>query len=466
MVTTPSPHIPRTSTRSRAQVEAIAEAPETDLGRSRSASVSGLSPGNTRPSTPRTRSYTEVQVVAIKPFEHQNQGETRSSSLKRPTMPTAVAHVDPNNFKKNRRPPARHRESLDLDEIMDGSDEELPLPKKPALTPKSAQSTSTATRDLLQFLSEGPPEPISPPASTASATFLDGRNAKSGRFRNIVSRLTGSTVREEPAESVLRSSLNNPIRPTPLNTKRSIPNVSARAALLQTSYPQDGPISPTRTQSTSGFRKVHSEMDHSKDLTEVAVKKPADNTSIKSVPRHLNGRDPEHSYPSTPRKPVPSLNMPNTSTANPPSSPNTTQQNKTLTHMAKKELVSSSNPDPSTPNSGVSLSLPEEDIRAFQKQMARAGTVEECCILFDMMLSRCHLPKNGEKPNAIPEAKSSVKYPEDVESHVVEVLLGESGDGKFHDFHSFMSYGATPAPDETVPLGQGDASEQTANLDS
>lgn len=405
--------------------------------------MSKLAPNSSRPNTPRTRSYTEVQAAVVKPFEHQTQLNTQGTSNQIPTMPTAVATIDPGIPKKNRRQPARHRESLDLDDIMDGSENELtPQPKKLVLTPKSAQLTSGETRDLLEFLSEGPPEPTSPPASTSSTTFLDGKNHKSGRFRNIVSRLTGNTAREEPADPVLRSSINTISRPpVPLATKRSIPNVSARAALLQTSY-QDAPASPTRVHNISTPRKGPSEWDRTKDLIEAGFKRPIDPSITKSPSRSLNGREAEQLYPPTPRKPVPAFHISNSNTVEPPPSPSRLQQG-----MISSPVTAKVEPTPSPPvnlpthkPSEIPPLLVEDEIREFQKHIARAETVEECQLLVELLLSRCNLlPKDNQKEPSPVKASPPAIYQEDAESQVVELLLGESSHPGLPDFdeHTF-----------------------------
>lgn len=438
---TSSSHLSRVSNRPRNQVEAIVEAPEPDLSRSRSASVSKLPPNSSRPNTPRTRSYTEVQAAAVKPFEHQTQADTQIISNQIPTMLTAVATIDPGMPKRNRRQPARNRESLDLDDIMDGSDSELtPQPKKLALTPKSAQLTSGETRDLLEFLSEGPPEPTSPPASTSSSTtFLDGKNHKSGRFRTIVSRLTGNnTAREEPADPVLRSSINTTSRPqAPLTPKPSIPNVSARVALSQTSYPQDIPHSPTRVHNNIPTpRKGPSEWDRTRDLGETGFKRPIDPSITKSPSRSSNGRETEQLYPSTPRKPVPVYVSNNNTVEPPPPSPSRLQQDMTLTPITAK-VESTPTPTPADPPSEILPLVVEDEIREFQKHIARAETVEECQILAQLLLLRCNiLPKDTQKPPSPSKASPPVIYQEDAEVQVVELLLGES------------SHNDLPEPDE------------------
>ncbi|GJJ07337.1 hypothetical protein Clacol_001538 [Clathrus columnatus] len=423
--TTTTTQSPKISVRSRNEVEAITEVPETDLGRSRSASTSGPSPSDTRPTTPRTRSYTQIQTTPVTFLSHQDND--RISTSKRPTMPTAVTTVDPTNPKRNRRPPARNRESLDLDQIMNGSDDELAVqPKKPLLTPKAAQLTSSGTRDLLEFLSEGPPEPLSSPLAL-STNFSDGKNAKSGRLRNIVSRLTGNSTREEPSDSVLRHPVSSSAtRPTPLNTKRSIPNVSARAALLQTSYPQDTPISPTHVRDISNSRGRGSEWDRAKEPTEVTPKKQNDFSNIKALPRHSNG---EHSYPSTPRKPVPVFDLSKTAVEPPPNKPQSS------IHLPPSEIVTNAETttsltltDPVMFSPDESPHLPsEEDINAFRRHVARAGSADECRVLIDMLLSRYHLlPRNEEKEYIIPKVESLAINDKDVETQVVELLLGEN----------------------------------------
>ena len=181
------------TSRSR-QVESIAEAPEGDSVRLRAASIAHpASPKVDKAITPRSRSFTDARAptsFSISQWENLEPPSTH-------TEMTSVMANSPSIPKQTRRRPARNRESIDLDDLMDGSDDDMIAPaRKIPLTPKSAQTTESGTRDLMDFLSEGPPEPpliVSPPSSTSMA---ESRGVKQGRFRTIVSRLTGGASGE------------------------------------------------------------------------------------------------------------------------------------------------------------------------------------------------------------------------------------------------------------------------------
>lgn len=161
----------------------------------------------------------------------------------------------------------RHRESLDLDEIMGGSDEEEneepPIRTSKTTTTRSSSSStlsptssknpgtphiSRAARELIAFLEEGPPdEPrlsSSPSVNASVISFESSSKTKSGRLQRMISRLTvgGSTERlngrgpSEDSEQTTRSLSRKPsnkvistsppsFRQTSLSSKRSLPNV-------------------------------------------------------------------------------------------------------------------------------------------------------------------------------------------------------------------------------------------------
>lgn len=97
---------------------------------------------------------------------------------------------------KRRRPQkgrARNRESLDLDDVIDGDED--PVEKQP-MTPKAPVpvGTSASTRELMDFLAEGPPE--SPPSPPRSQTPVPNEKPK-GRFGRMVSRLGRGSSTEQ-----------------------------------------------------------------------------------------------------------------------------------------------------------------------------------------------------------------------------------------------------------------------------
>jgi hypothetical protein len=120
---------------------------------------------------------------------------------------------------QRRRGVARNRESLDLDDIMNGSDGEddgEEAEATPDIAPPStpgrggqrvlngapqpprvpAPGVSRTTRDLMDFLEQGPPQ-LDAPLPAAPSPIREPSSAKGGRFRNIVSRLARGVSQEQ-----------------------------------------------------------------------------------------------------------------------------------------------------------------------------------------------------------------------------------------------------------------------------
>jgi hypothetical protein len=99
------------------------------------------------------------------------------------TVDTTIGMPKRNRPQKGR---ARNRESLELDDVMDGDED---LGEKVPMTPKAPVpiSTSASTRELMDFLAEGPP-PSPPRSQTPVPTPVPNEKPK-GRFGRMVSRL-------------------------------------------------------------------------------------------------------------------------------------------------------------------------------------------------------------------------------------------------------------------------------------
>jgi len=199
---------PRTPSHRR-EVEAILEGDES-LSRSRTQSLAQHLVDDPKvppvPAVPvpapstfgRSRSHTESSSsrpsIGAKPSSSNGQSLLRKASFtgasrdREKSSPDSTPPDEPSRMRKvseaskltnmpptptRRRGPARRRESMDLDDIIND-----PVPTRrgggsPALMPKPAHQTAN-TRDLIDFLSEGPPEPYQPPRSASSGAIDPG----------------------------------------------------------------------------------------------------------------------------------------------------------------------------------------------------------------------------------------------------------------------------------------------------
>ncbi|TFY74052.1 hypothetical protein EWM64_g9960 [Hericium alpestre] len=94
---------------------------------------------------------------------------------------------------KRTRKIQRNRESLDLDDIMNGSDDEILASPEPsttaAATPRQTPYVSRAARELISFLEDGPPPEIQPQRPAAVSMVSLTPTTKSGKGGNRLQRI-------------------------------------------------------------------------------------------------------------------------------------------------------------------------------------------------------------------------------------------------------------------------------------
>ncbi|PFH49260.1 hypothetical protein AMATHDRAFT_5074 [Amanita thiersii Skay4041] len=197
-----SPPTPPTRTR-QGSLASVSNASVIASAASRSRSLSTSSSGTRgfgkklmRNVPPPISSSTVLQTVPPLPGMQPSRDLRMTGSKAPNTFPTRVRKVQ------------RNRESLDLDDIMNGSDDDdvvdiQPSPKHSKMPPTPSRLGMTAfsptTRDLIDFLAEGPPEPTklqsfdSRPeglnrSSSTVATDIGKKNQ--GRLQRMISKLS------------------------------------------------------------------------------------------------------------------------------------------------------------------------------------------------------------------------------------------------------------------------------------
>ncbi|KAI0650830.1 hypothetical protein C8Q79DRAFT_902758 [Trametes meyenii] len=228
------------------------------------------SPTMVRANDQRLRSISISNV----PHPRHDDGISRKTSTRPPTktgsqnaMPLPLGHP---GAPQRTRKVGRNRESLDLDDVMNGSDGEdtaadaggsppppppvSPPPMRTPTTPRSPEAMSPRTgkphisraaQDLIAFLEAGPPEePAYNPSMNASVISFESSKTRSGRLQRMMSRLTlggskeslnGSipeeatprqrTVSRKNSGKVGMSSPPPSFKASSLTSKRSIPDV-------------------------------------------------------------------------------------------------------------------------------------------------------------------------------------------------------------------------------------------------
>ncbi|CAL1700121.1 unnamed protein product [Somion occarium] len=255
---------------------------QSSLSRSSSTSTSPLS-GN-----PRARSIS-VSAVPLLRSKSDMPPPPPPSHVLAPRLQKSVsasAKMTDNSRPQRTRKMGRKRESLDLDDIMNASDEEEASDVFPAPSPVRSNGTgppkpyiSKAARELIDFLDEGPPEERKLFPANASMISFESSKSKSGRFQRMMSRLTIGGSRENlngrgdmqapktprstrsPYGSIGTSSPG--FSPSSLNSKRSMPNVIVATpppppSMLRNITPPQATPPPSSHASTEDINGVSS----------------------------------------------------------------------------------------------------------------------------------------------------------------------------------------------------------------
>ncbi|OSD04445.1 hypothetical protein PYCCODRAFT_1386510, partial [Trametes coccinea BRFM310] len=200
-----------------------------------------------------------TRKAPTKPPMPQRQGS--QNAMPPPPLPPQIVNGGGQmGTPKRTRKMGRNRESMDLDEIMNGSDgedaggaEEEPAGTMPLRSPTSASSrnsdtASTATsprkphisraaQDLIAFLEAGPPEEPAynpSPSMNASVISFESSKTRSGRLQRMMSRLTlgGSKESLNGGPKTPRSLSRKNSSKAALNMGMSTPPPSFKAASL------------------------------------------------------------------------------------------------------------------------------------------------------------------------------------------------------------------------------------------
>ncbi|KAI0082548.1 hypothetical protein K474DRAFT_1655346 [Panus rudis PR-1116 ss-1] len=180
------PIVPRPRQSSLSRADSSSQALNSGNSRQRSVSVSALS-------QPVQRSHSDTPPPPLPSSAANSPLRMHKSASARAVMGEAAG------MPKRTRKIGRNRESLDLDDIMNGSDEEgihtVASPVKPPSNRAPAKPyVSKSARELIAFLEEGPPE--EPNFPNPSMVSIETKSKSGGGLKRMMSRLTLGGSRE------------------------------------------------------------------------------------------------------------------------------------------------------------------------------------------------------------------------------------------------------------------------------
>ena len=384
----------------------------------------------------------------------------------------------------------RRHDSLDIDDVMNGSDDDgdqtSQKPSSPAAhrVSRAQYPVSAYTRDLMAILDEGPPEPkISqsgrelldflaqgPPDYDSNTATLEPSKAK-GRLQRMISKLSmgGEKTKTGPGSDTSKPpSLKQPTTPI-RSTISSQPSLTTLSSLANRPIPPRPPrISPPPSPHFSydedkSIRSPpqNSSQDTSSPVVERVVKPvPVPLASVPNTQDKLVHRN-SSLHESVTVKPIPvplaTVSSNKATQERPVLRPLATQVNGNAKNGHSPKEVSPEAPQPIWPTRTISrkavpsiVPIPvdppptsfftETDAKDMQRLFTNASTVDECRLIFDMFMTRSSAVKRSAPEIDAPYPSPSPSLVQDapvvqncsveeallIESTLVEFFLGDT----------------------------------------
>ncbi|PPR02640.1 hypothetical protein CVT24_002123 [Panaeolus cyanescens] len=433
------------------QVDAIVEDEEEQSPKPRPRQISVATPPSTVPVAPnRSRSQSTSSglpnSVTRKPVRIPSTTMAPSAYPQPSKMQQSHSFQNraDNGFPQRTRVKQRNRESLDLDDVMNGSDDDDAIEppsvtRKPSVpsvpsTPVRAKphGVSASTRELMDFLAEGPPEPKlskngrdlvdflddGPPDFGQSSVSLE-KHKPAGRLQRMISKLNlGNVEKTKATQEPSRVSTPTKASATPINAKAyvtSTPSGALASLANRPIPPRPRPISPPSSPSPDSLNENRGPSSHPQEPAHRTPERPHVErvpvppqpplvTSVSSLSRE---RSEKRSSPRTTNArpagpPSYSSHTNGNGHAQPPAAkdadhkpiiPARTVSHSSITRKPVPPVVVAA---PSAPT------LADSDIRDMRRLLASATTADECRLIVDIYMTRNGLINKGSRENDAP----------------------------------------------------------------
>ncbi|KAF8634792.1 hypothetical protein AX15_000708 [Amanita polypyramis BW_CC] len=395
-----------------------------------------------------------------------------SPSLSSMHTPSSVAArqpdaIEPGVYPSRTRRVQRNRESLDLDDIMNGSDDHdapsSPVRQaRPPATPRLGGALSAQTKDLISFLAEGPPEPFRAgdapggPSGSPRIGAVEAGKKNPGRLQRMISKLTLGGSDKPRAGEDGKDGVRTPTKqfpplvpalPSDLSTA-SLSPLANRPIPPRYPRPPSPPLSSPSQSSSEEPVAGHSKSprgrgstDHRSPDTSSIQSRQASTSRTTSVT--LQKRDGKENAPSHvetgkralsksrgsvdrtyPITPVPSSRV-SPAYASVSLPPAMATRSPSLREPVLTPVIPVSSPSEQPEQSATHVTqsghLTDLDAREMHHLMSQASSTDECRLILDMVLARAGIEIGGTK---IPPPSNLTNLDSSLENTVVELFLG------------------------------------------
>ncbi|KAF5364267.1 hypothetical protein D9756_000282 [Leucocoprinus leucothites] len=431
-------------------------------------------------SNSRTRSISTSSIGArSSTSKHKQQSAAPSayphlaSAMTRPTKPQLA---ELNGFPPRNRKRQGNRESLDLDDVMNGPEDDgthkITPPARSPVSPRGPGHVSSSTRDLMDFLAQGPPDDgidfmHSDPPSSAS---LDAK-PKVDRLRRMISKLSiGNGEKAKNGASSHNPSKSQSTKPPPLPsaafpTPPRPPGLSSQHSLNGLSSLANRPIPPRppRAPTPPPERDISPPSSPIRASAPLAPYSPATSSFGSSnrapspalVPPRRDSRETSSRQTAVNGSPHESLNgSANVHVNGQIKHPVDMTASKAISNGPLTRTTKEADTSPPSLPSGPDVGLSPSDVAHLYRLMQHATSADECRLLLHMMLARHKISPGsqdaiGSAPNEAVAPVEDATLERSLASYFLsgEESQGEDGTSRLSS-NSSSSVASAPAHDD------------------
>lgn len=347
----------------------------------------------------------------------------------------------PPGFPSRTRKRQMNRESMDLDDIMAGSDNEEVSTVAPVVSPPVKSSgVSKSTRDLMDFLAQGPPDDFTKPGGEQGDSLPSGHHntssvsfeakPKGDRLRRMISLLNiGSGEKSRTGTYASRTLTKN--RPFPAAVTPIPPRLVNQTSLSGLSSLANRPVPPRPPRLPDPPSDHEISPPPSPRLPETIRSSSSNATSSNKapspalVPPRLASREKDpclsenpngHTYHQT-------KHAAESVTSDAAATDITSRATAASTSSLQNRIARMKPAVDSSIQSGPTVGLSPSDVCHLHRLVSNASSADECRLILDMFIAKHELPL--EPPSTSNSSNPEPSEDDRLEQSLVGFFLGE-----------------------------------------